>query len=232
MRTHFARITVVFILLVWGNTTGQREDTNETMTSVEVSTEPPEAIVDHGNHTDTVGNENDEELVSVAPTLAPSPSKPSCYSNGTELALALLDKDPFTPETFVICPGSVIRPGSTIGDGRVFCCSDGESPLMPRSNSDIRCGEDGKSSNNCTIVGGPFQLLTALPIYFEEGVNMEIRGITFSKADVTSVLLSNGGNLIFRDCIFQVSVEWKLFLTPTKSVSLTFSDHAYISHYE
>lgn len=71
-------------------------------------------------------------------------------------------------------------------------------------------GEDGKSSNNCTLRGGQIQLITGgSSLQKVEVINVLIQGITFVAGLGASVVLVSAGDVTFVDCIFKVSSHCK-----------------------
>jgi hypothetical protein len=137
-----------------------------------------------------------------APIPAPVPDR-ACYSNLTEIDDKNKFKSPFVVETFVLCPDTVYPIGE-FGPSNVVV--DGYVPLRPRSNTIYSCGEDGKSSNNCTFSGGIYQVSHMFTTYNNENkVGVVLKGITFEKAIETSLLLVAPGDITFIDCVFSVS---------------------------
>ena len=79
--------------------------------------------------------------------------------NGSLDAVYLLISDDdklFQQKTFVICPGSVMEVGFLVPGVGI---DQGQAPIVPRSNTEYLCGEDGKSENNCIIKGGDFGVI-------------------------------------------------------------------------
>lgn len=130
--------------------------------------------------------------------------KPACYDNTTLLREHLIAKNAFTPETYELCSNTVFEIGEVSDPGQQ-CCLDGQAPLHPRSNAKIQCGPDGSPDNNCTIVGGNFQLLNVYTVFFDQPENAVFEGITFRDSVMSAALLLNGGSVTFRNCVFEVS---------------------------
>lgn len=146
----------------------------------------------------------------LAPTMAPTIGYPllpegECYSDLLYLYNANIQRNPFEEATFVICPNTVYQigfPGQIGGDPFV----DGFPPLELRQNSRILCGFDGKSSNNCVLRGGQFQVFTSIFAFNQEDkVNIEVQGLTFEDGGAGGLLMVAGGDVTFIDCIVQVS---------------------------
>ena len=170
---------------------------NETDAPVAAPTDPPTFA--------PIVNTTNETMVPTPET--PAFEKLPCYDNLTVLAEHMLLKDAFEPMLFNLCPDTVFDIGYDYGD-MPMCCIDGQSPLVPRSNSRIYCGEDGDPKNNCTLINGASQLVSSLFTYFpEETDNVEIRGVTFSHSTSTGIVLSNGGSITLKDCIMMVSAN-------------------------
>jgi hypothetical protein len=141
----------------------------------------------------------------VNATSPPVPEKLECYDNTTILREHLALKNAFTPETYTLCSNTVFEVGVATEAGQL-CCLDGQAPLHPRSNAKIQCGPDGNPNNNCTLVGGNLQVLNVYPVFNEQPENAVFEGITFKNAISSAALLVNGGSVVFRNCIFEVSV--------------------------
>jgi hypothetical protein len=138
-----------------------------------------------------------------APIPSPVPFRP-CYSNLTEIEDLVKMKSPFIVETYILCPNTTYKMGSL----DVFANEmiDGWKPIFTRSNSIFQCGEDGKSSSNCIITGGVFQLMHEVQTFNNElKENVVIKGITFEDATRGAALLAAPGDITFIDCIFKVS---------------------------
>jgi hypothetical protein len=137
-----------------------------------------------------------------APIPAPVPDRP-CYSNLTEIEDKNKLKNPFEVETFVLCPNTVYKIGVYGPEGDIV---DGYNSLQPRSNTIYSCGEDGKSSNNCTFSGGQYQVYHSLVSYNRENkVGVVIKGITFDRSIEGGLILVAPGDITFIDCVFSVS---------------------------
>lgn len=138
----------------------------------------------------------------IAPIPAPVPFRP-CYSNLTEIENLVSLKSPFTVETFILCPDTTYTMGSF--DPITNVNVDGWKPIFTRANSIFQCGEDGKSSNNCVISGGNFQMMhEVITFNWESKDNVVVKGITFEDATSGGVLLAASGDITFIDCIFRV----------------------------
>lgn len=128
-----------------------------------------------------------------------------CFTSLRSLNQVLVDKDPFVMQTYTLCPNTVFRVGDNLGIDVGFI--NGDEPLRPRSNAEIRCGETGSSLNNCTIVGGDaqFQMFTAHHPEVQRE-NVVVKGITYESVTPTRVAVAivAPGFIEFRDCVFKV----------------------------
>jgi len=125
-----------------------------------------------------------------------------CFIDLNEVANRVAAKSPSDVETFVLCPDTVYQIGF-LGSGGVI--EDGFPALLLRQNTHYRCGEDGKSTNNCIISGGQFQIISTFNSFNEEPkVNVRLDGITFTDGDTAGAVLVAPGDVIFTDCIFRV----------------------------
>lgn len=140
------------------------------------------------------------------PTRAPIPDpvpNRTCYSNLTEIDDKNKLKSPFVEETFVLCPNTVFEIGQWGEDGDVV---DGYNFLHPRSYTIYSCGEDGKSTNNCTFRGGTYQIYHTFVSYNRENkVGVVVKGITFDSSVEAGIILAAPGDITFIDCHFIVS---------------------------
>ena len=156
-----------------------------------------------------------------APIPAPVPIRP-CYSNLTELEDLVSLKSPFVVETYTLCPNTTYTIGSF--DPTTEVNIDGWKPIFTRANSIFQCGDDGKSSNNCVITGGNFQILHEVISFNRESKdNVVIKGITFEDATNGGLLLAAPGDITLIDCIFRVSriVPFSSTLHRTVSLNVT-----------
>jgi hypothetical protein len=97
-----------------------------------------------------------------------------------------------TPVTYIMCPNTVYLPT----DYELFELN---------GNANYLCGASGASSNNCTVIGGYFQLSVAMYAYdFADKDNIVISGFTFEKAEIANAAVATVGQTTFRDCIFKV----------------------------
>jgi len=156
----------------------------------------------------SVANAEDapEVPVDVVPTVAPTPFEvpaTGCYTDLNKVASRVAAKNPFQTETFTLCPNTVYKIGF-LGAGGVT--EDGFPALVLRQNTRYICGEDGKSSNNCVITGGQFQLLSTYNSFNAEVKrNVLLKGITFQNGQSAGALFVAPGDVIVEDCIFRVS---------------------------
>ena len=184
---------------------------------VAVQAQQNETVATNGNST-TVGdggdNNSNETILSPTavpdadntPTLAPNRAElpdTGCFTDLNEVSARVAAKNGFQVESYTLCPNTVYKIGSA-GTGTVF--EDGFPPLTLRQNTRFICGSDGKSSNNCVLTGGQFQLLSLYNAFdFEIKSNIVLKGITFENGQTAGVLLVAPGDVIFDDCIFRVS---------------------------
>ena len=158
-----------------------------------------------------------------------------CYSNTTLLlqALEVTTSTRSGPQTFRLCANTVFpitdlallaedddaddassssRTMTTTTSGRKM------APLFLKSYVTIQCGNDGASTNNCTLQGGQTQVVN-LPTIFggsassassssagssTNTVQAVVRGVTFANATEMAALLANAGDVTFVDCVFRV----------------------------
>ena len=184
--------------------------------SVSVQAQPNEAT--GGTNSSTTGEQGGESdgeallapsavtTTNSAPTLAPTKFElpdSGCFTDLNLVAARLQTKNAFQVETFTLCPNTVYKIGF-LGSGGIT--EDGFPALTLRQNTRYICGADGKSSNNCVITGGQFQLISTYTSFGNEvKSNIILKGITFQHGQTAGVLLVAPGDVLFEDCIFRVS---------------------------
>jgi hypothetical protein len=142
----------------------------------------------------------------LSPTVAPfvMPPLQDCYTNLSDVFTLARFQDPFAKNVYNLCPNTVYDIGHL--DAESYCCINGQKPLWPRKDTTYQCGEDGKSSNNCTFVNGATQVISFAPHWnFEKKSNTIIKGITFTDAKDMGILIMTDGEFLFEDCIFKVN---------------------------
>jgi len=127
------------------------------------------------------------------------------------------------PYTYIICPGTFIRPGNSIMQGpMVTGFEDGRFPIMLKSNARVQCGENGDPADECVIDGTgshglllqPPQLLGPVSIIDPTKPNLkniEIVGLTFEEFSIQGqtqsmvAMAGTHGQVTFERCKFQFS---------------------------
>ncbi len=79
-----------------------------------------------------------------------------------------------------------------------------------RPNLQIQCGDDGARANNCIVSGGTVQVDGTL--FFRPNAtsstmglsNVVLTGLTFTNVEKYHVWIDQPGQVLFRDCAFQV----------------------------
>jgi hypothetical protein len=147
--------------------------------------------------------------ISAEPTAAPT--APECYTNLDDIGAkesAVFDST--VHREYILCPNTQFSVGQFQGLGNPYF--RGSQPIIVRRNTAYKCGNDGKSSNNCNIFGGTFQFLSSeLPPFgppqwpTEPHTNVTISGLTFEAGTLFTTVFQNPGDVTFADCIFQVS---------------------------
>jgi hypothetical protein len=155
-----------------------------------------------------VGSPEPSQTPSVEPTKAPVTSPPTqttpdCFTSTTDLFDILELASPFVDKEYILCPNTVFNIG--VHDDNGVCCQQGQMTLYAKSKTHIKCGESGSSSNNCTIRGGEFQLLTGSQI-FEESILTEVKfsGLTWEACTNIGMVLATQGDITFVDNIIKV----------------------------
>jgi hypothetical protein len=145
----------------------------------------------------------------ATPTGAPT-AAPECYTDLTEILLREVRVfDSTVYREYILCPDTDFLIGIPDEEGQLY--TSGSYPIFPRRNVAYKCGVDGKSSNNCRLVSGYFQLFSFdfngvwQPSQWEPHSNVTISGVTFDSGFFGTVALANPGDITFTDCIFRVS---------------------------
>ena len=143
-------------------------------------------------------------LLSLATLVSAQTMSEECFTSTFEIFQAMELQNPFVEETYIICPNTIIDIGFL--DDNNGCCVNGDYPLYVRSRSTVKCGEDGKASNNCVLRGGNSQLLATNSLFQENLLQgVRVMGITFEAAEFVSAALAARGDITFVDCVWRVS---------------------------
>ena len=149
--------------------------------------------------------QQNETATNTVPTLAPTPfvePEKGCYTDLNQVAARLQAKNAFEVETYTLCPNTVYKIGFLGANGLT---EDGFPALTLRQNTRYICGADGKSSNNCVITGGQFQIISTYSSFNKEvKSNIVVKGVTFQNGQTAGALLVAPGEVQFEDCIFRV----------------------------
>jgi hypothetical protein len=152
-------------------------------------------------------------LLLASSYLASSAKAQECFSSTLAILMAQTQNPPV--KDIVLCPDTTIDIGLP-ANAEFTEFVGGDYPLtILHDEVTIRCGEDGSSSNNCSLNGGFVQLVaTPNNPFFPTQIttnNLMVQGLTF-KGTLTGVsgLLSSavalgtpGENMVFDDCVFE-----------------------------
>mmetsp|Transcript_17108 Transcript_17108/g.25920 ORF Transcript_17108/g.25920 Transcript_17108/m.25920 type:complete len:702 (+) Transcript_17108:42-2147(+) len=152
-------------------------------------------------------------IVLITAMFVVSAQAQSCYRTLKEIS----DKELVRPpeernkaQEYMLCPNTIYEPGTVNANG-----IQGESPLILRSKAFVKCGTNGKSSNNCIIRGtgtfgvwvDPVSMVPFDPTDLDRR-NVIIKGVTFrdfvTQNQLNTVIFFNvpQGKLTLDDCIF------------------------------
>lgn len=115
---------------------------------------------------------------------------------------------------YVLCPDSTFKIGKFNDNDQIIEGSD-YPLLLFRPNVRILCGDNGSSSNNCIFSGGDYpveiikpSLLLETDLTDEVVANIEIRGVTFTGAKISSFYADSDspGSIKFTDCIWTKNI--------------------------
>ena len=178
-------------------------DANVTFDEADMDADDMDMDMDMNVTDDMMGNMTVPTQAPTVPTFPPSTAD-GCYTTLDAVYALISDDDKlFQQKRFVICPGSVMEVGFLVPGVGI---DQGQAPLIPRSNTEFTCGEDGKSENNCIIKGGDFGLI-AVPVFFRQDLsinNVQIKGFTFEGQVQYAAFVASAGDIAFIDCIIRV----------------------------
>jgi hypothetical protein len=104
--------------------------------------------------------------------------------------------------TYILCPNTEFKANS----------SELDTPIVLVTNAHYLCGENGSSTNNCTVTGGFLQAI-ALPEFEDEEFlipkiksNVLIAGLIFKGGDLSTIVMVSPGDFVFRDCLIAVRI--------------------------
>lgn len=128
-----------------------------------------------------------------------------CDVNLNTIRLRELGADINEERVYTICPGTELNIGTL--DPNQNNALSGDMYFQARPNLRINCGPDGKSENNCTVIGGTLQVDgTDFLGNTDPPYNFVLSGFTFVDPDRYSFWGNLPGSITFQDCIFRVSV--------------------------
>ena len=134
----------------------------------------------------------------------------NCWDNTTKIWVDMNATSAYEPKTYVLCPHRTYQIGFSYRDGT--CCTEGDAPLSARSNVRFLCGEDGRAENNCVFTGGIAQFVASNLLWGGADVfNVQVEGLTFTQAMVSSILIGNKGFIEFKNCVVRVRLLYRFF---------------------
>lgn len=126
-----------------------------------------------------------------------------CDTSLSTIRLRELNADLTQQRTYTICPGTVLEIGTLDPTNNTELTGD---IIQARPNLQINCGPDGKSENNCTVIGGTLQVDgTNMLGQTEPPFNFGLSGFTFVDAERYNFWGNLPGSITFNDCVFRVS---------------------------
>ena len=120
--------------------------------------------------------------------------------------------------TYTLCPNTSFKTGKA--NQQTGQIEGGQHPIVTRANAHVKCGDNGKSSNNCKIDGTdygifqmPFQIFEDRPT---DSSNVIFEGITmeffFKDSQIPVLAAAHTGDVTFRDCVWSDNNADPLFL--------------------
>jgi hypothetical protein len=131
-----------------------------------------------------------------------------CYSTISQIILAeALVKDTNVPRQYVMCANTrnnVVKLDfyNQIEDG-------GQAMIPLRPNMHLKCGDGGQRDSNCVISDGDIMLdgTTQFGVTDTTLDGVVIEGFTFLAPGIYAAELAKPGRVLFRDCVFKVSLR-------------------------
>ena len=162
------------------------------------------AVMVAGGSDDDVG-----PFPTPAPTWAPTMEENAentweeCYRTTRSLMNALARRIDYTDFIDVkLCPRVKFRVDVVDEEKSFF----GAYPaISAQPNMRIKCGEEGRLDDRCVLYDGDTLFVNALGFQRQANVyNLTLEGLTFETGRDSLVLLRNGGDITFRNCLFRV----------------------------
>ena len=136
-----------------------------------------------------------------------------CYTSINDLESAeSLVTDFSVPRLYTLCPETTFTIGQQDYFGTILSATGGDM-IHLRPNVQIQCGDDGARANNCIVSGGTVQVDGTL--FYRSNANgttttttglgnVILTGLTFTSVEKYHVWIDQPGQVLFRDCAFQV----------------------------
>lgn len=184
-------------------------------------------------------------LLGLLVTVSAQPECVNMLRNVTEIEINFTDL-PRGRRTYTMCPNHVYKPSrlNRTGESLDEFFPGDDYPLVVRSRATVKCGIDGKSSNNCVIDGtGTWGVLIdsfAIPSPELDRQSIVLQGFTFrgfvNPREPNTVLffVAPQGGVTLQDCIFENVGSYSPFTflqafqeTPNRALSNEVADVPY-----
>jgi hypothetical protein len=123
------------------------------------------------------------------------PPNVTCYNDWRELSEAI--SQTMDGGIFVICKNTIL-------DVSLYPEPQISPIVVDKDNLVIKCGDNGKRNNNCTVFDGDFQFR------IESGIGIQFFGVTFAQAGKISIAIEQTNRVVkdvevnFTECTFKV----------------------------
>ena len=107
---------------------------------------------------------------------------------------------PSSGDDILVFDDDILGGGVNIGTQPPTTVDEIQAITITSNNTELFCGNDGLSSSGCVFVEGSFHILIS-----GGPTGILVMGLTFRQAKNSSIVsLGLGGDIVFRDCIWQV----------------------------
>ena len=131
-----------------------------------------------------------------------------CLNTTRKLADAQLERKGFAFVDYTLCPKTTYNIDDKVNRNEPFV---GQSPpLLAQSNMRVKCGADGLLTDACIVSDGEVLVRNAHATSNEYGAfNVTFEGITFENGWPTLMEMTNGGDIVFKNCLFRQKVRFQ-----------------------
>lgn len=135
-----------------------------------------------------------------------NPQEEDCFQTTREVADAQRTRSDLSFVEYTLCSGTTYQVDDTVNRNQPF--EGANPPLLAQSNMHVKCGADGSLSNACVVSEGEILVMNSYSTAAEYGAfNVTFEGVTFENGWPTLMQMTNGGDIVFRNCLFRQDVS-------------------------